>query len=233
MCDSDPYKNLIRFADDDCLQFFESGGLIRAIMMLIHAYCNIWCEARNGWKNLVKRRSAVAKINRLHDATSDEVARYADVCSICYQDMDAAKRTGCGHMFHAMCLRKWLYIQDTCPLCHAGLVEQRQSRSTNTGEDDFDDVIDNDRVIEEDQDDDDDDDGDTDVLAVEESEDDSDLFYDSMEEYRREAASSSLEQLPRMRQRRRRQQTPAASSSSAAMHLRTSSDSRESDEDGL
>ena len=73
-------------------------------MMLIHAYCNIWCEARNGWKNLVKRRSAVAKINRLHDATSDELARYADVCSICYQDMDAAKRTGCGHMFHAMCL---------------------------------------------------------------------------------------------------------------------------------
>ena len=130
--------------------------------MLIHAYCNIWCEARNGWRNFVKRRSAVAKINLLPDATQEQLAAYADVCSICYQvftaankfmfqvgftehpgmkicdalctslvrcevkkvrffqDMEYAKRTRCGHMFHAICLRKWLYIQDTCPLCHAG-----------------------------------------------------------------------------------------------------------------
>lgn len=26
--------------------------------------------------------------------------------------------TPCSHFFHANCLRKWLYVQDTCPLCH-------------------------------------------------------------------------------------------------------------------
>lgn len=26
--------------------------------------------------------------------------------------------TPCSHFFHAACLRKWLYVQDTCPMCH-------------------------------------------------------------------------------------------------------------------
>ena len=85
-------------------------------------------------------------------------------------------------------------LQDTCPLCHAGLVQtaDRQHRSTNTDDDHFDqgDVIDNDRVIEDQGDDDD-----TDDLAMEtdtsgdddDAGGDSDLLYDSMEEYRRMA----------------------------------------------
>jgi hypothetical protein len=28
---------------------FESGGTIRAVMMLVHAYFNIWCEARSAF----------------------------------------------------------------------------------------------------------------------------------------------------------------------------------------
>ena len=27
-------------------------------------------------------------------------------------------RTSCGHVYHVHCLQKWLYQQDTCPLCH-------------------------------------------------------------------------------------------------------------------
>ncbi|KTG40103.1 hypothetical protein cypCar_00041666 [Cyprinus carpio] len=30
----------------------------------------------------------------------------------------SARITPCHHYFHALCLRKWLYIQDTCPMCH-------------------------------------------------------------------------------------------------------------------
>lgn len=29
---------------------FESGGTIRALMMVIHAYCNIWLQAKAGWQ---------------------------------------------------------------------------------------------------------------------------------------------------------------------------------------
>lgn len=32
--------------------------------------------------------------------------------------MFTAKITRCRHYFHGVCLRKWLYVQDRCPLCH-------------------------------------------------------------------------------------------------------------------
>ena len=97
---------------------FESGGAIRAIMMCIHAYFNIWCEARAGWSVFMKRRTAVNKINSLPEANSEQLHRLDDVCAICYQEMKSAKITRCNHFFHGVCLRKWLYVQDRCPLCH-------------------------------------------------------------------------------------------------------------------
>ncbi|XP_050357478.1 protein TRC8 homolog [Nymphalis io] len=97
---------------------FESGGAIRAAMMCIHAYFNIWCEARAGWSVFMKRRTAVNKINSLREASADQLHRLDDVCAICYQEMHSAKITRCNHFFHGVCLRKWLYVQDRCPLCH-------------------------------------------------------------------------------------------------------------------
>nr|CAD7200372.1 unnamed protein product [Timema douglasi]CAD7417224.1 unnamed protein product [Timema poppensis] len=97
---------------------FESGGAIRAIMMCIHAYFNIWCEARAGWSVFMKRRTAVNKINSLPEANAEQLHRLDDVCAICYQEMKSAKITRCNHYFHGVCLRKWLYVQDRCPLCH-------------------------------------------------------------------------------------------------------------------
>ena len=70
-----------------------------------------YCFPRNGWSAFNKRRTAVAKINSLRDATEEEIAKHNDVCAICYQDMTTAKITRCKHMFHAICLRKWLYMQ--------------------------------------------------------------------------------------------------------------------------
>lgn len=109
---------------------FESGGTIRAIMMLIHAYFNIWCEAKSGWSTFSKRRTAVAKIDSLEDATGDQLEKHNDVCSICYQDMASAKVTRCRHMYHAICLRKWLYMQDSCPMCHEKLYQSDATSQT-------------------------------------------------------------------------------------------------------
>ena len=97
---------------------FESGGAIRAVMMCIHAYFNIWCDARTGWSVFMKRRTAVNKIDSLPEAEEDQLRRLDDVCAICYQEMRSAKITRCRHFFHGVCLRKWLYVQDRCPLCH-------------------------------------------------------------------------------------------------------------------
>lgn len=54
-------------------------------MMCIHAYFNIWCEAREGWTVFMKRRSAVHKISTLPEATPDQLQDFDDVCAICYQ----------------------------------------------------------------------------------------------------------------------------------------------------
>jgi E3 ubiquitin-protein ligase RNF139 len=92
---------------------FVSGGAVRASMMCIHAYFNIWCDARDGWRVFIKRRTAVKKIESLPEATSDQLEELDDVCAICYQNMGSAKITKCNHYFHGVCLRKWLYVQVT------------------------------------------------------------------------------------------------------------------------
>lgn len=38
--------------------------------------------------------------------------------------MTSAKITRCKHFFHGVCLRKWLYVQDRCPLCHEIIMNQ-------------------------------------------------------------------------------------------------------------
>ncbi|KAJ8918848.1 hypothetical protein NQ315_011135, partial [Exocentrus adspersus] len=97
---------------------FESGSAIRAVMMCIHAYFNIWCDAKAGWSVFMKRRTAVNKIESLPEADREQLRELDDVCAICYQEMQSAKITKCNHFFHGVCLRKWLYVQDRCPLCH-------------------------------------------------------------------------------------------------------------------
>ncbi len=88
-------------------------------------------EAKSGWQTFIKRRTAAEKINSLLDASSDLLGSHDDVCAICQQEMATAKVTICRHIFHSVCLRKWLYVQDTCPLCHAVLYH---SSAKDTGE---------------------------------------------------------------------------------------------------
>ncbi|XP_027232283.2 protein TRC8 homolog [Penaeus vannamei] len=112
---------ILLFFNGAWIYVFESGGSIRAFMMCIHAYFNIWCEARNGWTVFMKRRTAVNKINSLPEATQEQLENHDDVCAICFQGLHSAKITKCNHYFHSVCLRKWLYVQDSCPLCHETL----------------------------------------------------------------------------------------------------------------
>lgn len=64
---------------------FESGGAIRAVLVGLHAYFNLWCEARVGWNTFTRRRTAVHKIATL-DTVSNSV-QIDDVCAICFNDL--------------------------------------------------------------------------------------------------------------------------------------------------
>jgi len=114
---------------------FESYGSIRAIMICIHAYFHIWVQAVKGWSTFVKRRSAILKLKSLkvfsestlnltiydeEDSKAYE-KRLMEACAICFSEIGTheARITKCKHLFHSICLRKWLYIQDTCPMCHS------------------------------------------------------------------------------------------------------------------
>ena len=112
------------FGNGAWIMIFESGGAIRAGMMVIHAYFNIWVQAKEGWKVFMKRRTAVNKINSLPMASESELLEHNDVCAICYQELASARITYCKHLFHGVCLRKWLYVQDCCPLCHKLIYKQ-------------------------------------------------------------------------------------------------------------
>ena len=90
---------------------FVSGGAVLTSMMYIHAYFNIWCDARNAWKVYIRRRTAVKKIESLPEATSVQLSELDDVCAICSRNIESAKITKCNHYFHGVCLRKWLYVQ--------------------------------------------------------------------------------------------------------------------------
>ncbi|KAM4810435.1 RING finger protein 145-like [Rhinophrynus dorsalis] len=106
-------------------------------VIIVHSYFNVWLRAQSGWKSFLLRRAAVRKISSLPRATRRQLRDHNDVCSICFQDMSAAVITQCVHFFHADCLRKWLYIQDTCPMCHQQVkppASERDQGETETEE---------------------------------------------------------------------------------------------------
>ncbi|XP_051773180.1 RING finger protein 145 [Ctenopharyngodon idella] len=92
-----------------------------ASVIIIHSYCNVWLRAQAGWRSFLLRQEAARKINVLPRANAEQLRDHNDVCAICFQDMTSAVITYCGHFFHGNCLRKWLYVQETCPMCHTSI----------------------------------------------------------------------------------------------------------------
>lgn len=50
------------------------------------------------------------------------------------QEMSSAVITYCGHFFHGNCLRKWLYVQETCPMCHQTIRPTPPGQSQASGD---------------------------------------------------------------------------------------------------
>uniref|UniRef100_A0A8C8ELM4 RING finger protein 145 n=1 Tax=Oncorhynchus tshawytscha TaxID=74940 RepID=A0A8C8ELM4_ONCTS len=105
---------------------FGEWTVMGSTIIFIHSYYNVWLRAQLGWQSFLMRRDAVTKIKSLPTASDLQLEQYNDICAICYQDMKSAVITPCSHFFHAGCLKKWLYVQETCPLCHKQLKSQSQ-----------------------------------------------------------------------------------------------------------
>ena len=68
----------------------------------------------------------------MKEASETDLSNHGDVCSICYQEMETpdAVITGCQHFFHKHCLKKWLVVQDNCPLCTKPIVTVEEEELT-------------------------------------------------------------------------------------------------------
>ncbi|KAJ8337639.1 hypothetical protein SKAU_G00366050 [Synaphobranchus kaupii] len=109
---------------------FGEWTVMGSTIIFIHTYYNVWLRAQLGWQSFLLRRDAVNKIKSMPTATCLQLQKHNDICAICYQDMMCAVITPCSHLFHAGCLKKWLYVQETCPLCHSQLRGQSQPGAT-------------------------------------------------------------------------------------------------------
>ncbi|XP_047331630.1 RING-H2 finger protein ATL66-like [Impatiens glandulifera] len=53
-------------------------------------------------------------------------------CAVCMEGFQTdvgsmAKRTRCGHVYHAHCITKWLSTRQSCPLCRSQITGHRES----------------------------------------------------------------------------------------------------------
>ncbi|KAG8178685.1 hypothetical protein JTE90_011612 [Oedothorax gibbosus] len=108
---------------------------VNASILLVHCYFNVWQRLQNGWRSFLLRRDAAKKARSLPIATPEQLEALDDVCSICFGAMVAsACVTPCAHYFHRTCLRKWLYVQDKCPLCHSVVALAQESSANQEAE---------------------------------------------------------------------------------------------------
>jgi hypothetical protein len=69
-------------------------------------------------KSSNKRKSIVANFDNFftEKGENDNISRNCVICyeNICYNDLIFTK---CGHYYHEFCIKKWLSINQVCPIC--------------------------------------------------------------------------------------------------------------------
>mmetsp|Transcript_27323 Transcript_27323/g.59737 ORF Transcript_27323/g.59737 Transcript_27323/m.59737 type:complete len:775 (+) Transcript_27323:147-2471(+) len=86
---------------------------------------------RNRIVDFLRFRQVTARLDRLPDASAEDLQRSDGVCIICREEMSqtgANKKLYCGHVFHLHCLRSWLERQQNCPTCRASVFQRRRER---------------------------------------------------------------------------------------------------------
>ena len=97
--------------------------VFQVIMVILHLYVNVYLSLKDGWRSVQLRRKVNQKLNILPHASSERLAETGDVCPICLEELSSARITPCNHLFHMFCLKKWLNVQNKCPMCHATIFE--------------------------------------------------------------------------------------------------------------
>ena len=89
------------------------------VMVVVHLYINVYLSLRDGWRSFQLRRLVNNRLNVLPVASEEQLTSTEDVCPICLDELKSARVTPCNHLFHRFCLKKWLNVQNKCPMCHS------------------------------------------------------------------------------------------------------------------
>ncbi|XP_052767414.1 uncharacterized protein LOC128208109 isoform X1 [Mya arenaria] len=75
------------------------------------------------WAKYKIRNELLDFINGLPNATLNEDSTE---CSVCYIEMDIAKKLPCGHTFHRDCIKGWFQVRTVCPYCNTAVYIPRR-----------------------------------------------------------------------------------------------------------
>lgn len=100
------------------------SSVIHGVILLLHYYFNVYQRLIDGLKSYRLRRDANLIVNSLAHASEERIASFNDICSICFLDMATNSKlivitTKCNHLFHRLCIKRWLCFHNRCPLCVA------------------------------------------------------------------------------------------------------------------
>ncbi|XP_038070632.1 RING finger protein 24-like [Patiria miniata] len=65
--------------------------------------------------------------------TKKKIGAKFDMCSVCLEDFEEGTKIGqcsCGHVFHVVCIARWLRLRNTCPICNAILLAHATERTS-------------------------------------------------------------------------------------------------------
>jgi len=96
----------------------------------------LFLHLRVVWNNLREkiasyrnyRKLAQNMKTRYPDVSGEQLASMDDICAICHDRMEIAKKLPCNHIFHHSCLRSWLEHHSNCPTCRYSLIDTIQAR---------------------------------------------------------------------------------------------------------
>ncbi|KAI8011410.1 E3 ubiquitin-protein ligase MBR2 [Camellia lanceoleosa] len=68
----------------------------------------------------LKVRTHISSVRQLNLNEVPSLDQEPEICTICqgeYENYDTIGSLGCGHDYHAVCIKKWLQEKNVCPLC--------------------------------------------------------------------------------------------------------------------
>jgi len=74
------------------------------------------------WK--IKAQSVIQHLPSFRFGKSKSSETCDCTCTVCqclYEESDLVRQLPCGHIFHAMCVDRWLGQKDTCPYCRKSI----------------------------------------------------------------------------------------------------------------